>query len=322
MANDWHSVIASEMERVEGVLFHAGKADNPELTEMCQYVLANHGKRVRPAFSILSYYVCGGKDPTRAIDVGCGIELIHNATLIHDDINDQGELRRGAKALYREYALGKSIVCGDYLFALGYKLMGSSSGDLVNFIIEAASGLACGEFSQKKYERNVMVGEAEYMDIISGKTARLIECAAKCGAFLADSTDAQTIDAVGNFAFKAGQAFQIIDDVLDVAGDVSNTGKKLGNDIIEGKPTLPTIYAIEDPSCGARIREVFENPESTREEVAEAIELINKTDSIARCRRLAEAIAESAKSELDTFAPSVYKDCLFDLVDFIVSRDR
>ena len=321
MADSWHDCISVDLDKVETVMSDATNSENAELTELGQYVLRNPGKRIRPAMCILSYYVCGGKDAKKAIDVGASIELIHNATLIHDDINDQGDLRRGAKALYKEYTIGKSIVAGDYLFALGFRLLGASTDSIIDYIVDAASGLAAGEFSQKKYERNVVVDESEYMKIIGGKTARLIECAGKCGSYLAHS-DAEDIDKIGQFAYNAGLAFQIIDDVLDVAGDESSTGKRVGNDIVEGKPTLPIIYAMEDPVVGSRVKEIFTNPNSTYDDAAECISLIKKTDSIARCREKARAIADEAKASLGFAPDSVYKRSLIGLIDFFVSRDR
>ena len=322
MADSWHECISDELDSVEDVMNDVIRSDNPELVEMCKYVLAHHGKRIRPAICILSFYACGGTDPKRAINVGAAVELIHNATLVHDDINDNGDMRRGAKALYKEYSLGKSVVAGDYMYALGFRLLGSSSSEIVDYVIEAASDMGSGEFSQKKYERNTSVGENDYMKIISGKTAGLIECAAKCGAFIATPDDLRNIESAGNFAFKAGQAFQIVDDVLDVIGDSKVTGKRAGNDIVECKPTLPIIYAMQDPSVGKRVGEIFEDENSDYDDAAEAISLIEKTDSIERCLKKARDIAAEAVSYLDFAKESVYKNSLVSLVNFFVSRDR
>lgn len=322
MAESWHDCIADELDEVEKVMVKVTRSENPELREMCQYVLSNHGKRIRPAICLLAFHACGGEDVKRAVDVGAAIEIIHNATLVHDDIDDQGELRRGAKALYRAYSLSKSVVAGDYMFAAGFRLLGATTDDIVDFVIEAASGLAVGEFNQKKYERNVVVDEDEYMRIISGKTARLIECAAKCGSYIADPKNIDNVEAAGNFAFKIGQAFQIVDDILDVTGDVNNTGKRVGNDLVEGKPTIPIIYGMQDPERGARIREIFTDPSSDYDDAREAIELIKGTDSIQRCRAMAERIAGEAKQCIAGLPDSVYKRSLMDLGDFIVSRDR
>ena len=323
MATNWSSCIASELDRVEDVMDSVtSSAENPQLREMCQYVISNHGKRVRPAFCILAYYMLGGKDPAKAIDIGAAVELIHNATLIHDDINDAGEMRRGAKALYKQYSLGKSIVAGDFMFALGFKLMGSASNDVIGFVIDAAAAMGSGEFDQKKYEHNYAATEAEYVKIITGKTARLIECSAKCGAYLARPDDIATVEKVGSIACNIGCAFQIIDDLLDVIGIVENTGKKLGNDIVEGKPTLPTIYGMQDPVYGARIREIFADPDTDYEQANEAIELIKKTDSVQRCRALAKTYADKALEELEEIEDSEYRQAMVDLIKFIVARDR
>lgn len=323
MASNWSSCISDELAKVELVMDEVtAKADNPQLREMCRYVLSNHGKRIRPSMCILSYYLLGGNEPARAIDLGAAVELIHNATLIHDDINDEGEMRRGAKALYKQYSLGKSIVAGDFMYALGFQLMGSTSKEIVGYVIEAAAAMGSGEFDQKKYEHNIAADEEEYIKIISGKTARLIEASAKCGAYLARPDDIMAIQKVGDITYNVGLSFQVIDDLLDVIGDTNNTGKKVGNDLVEGKPTIPTIYAMQDPVHGPRIKEIFEKDGTTYEEAYEAIELIKKTNSIERCFALAKKYADLALEELADIEDSIYKQAMVDLVNYIIARDR
>ena len=323
MATNWFDCISSDLLQVEEVMAEiTDRADNPLLKEMCDYVLSNHGKRVRPSICLLSYYALGGKEPKRAIDIDAAIEIIHNATLIHDDINDEGELRRGAKALYRQYSLGRSIVAGDFLFALGFQLMGATSNEVVNFVIDAATAMGSGEFDQKKFEHNKAVTEEEYINIISGKTARLIECASKCGAYLACPHDLEKVERLGNYSYNLGLAFQIIDDLLDVIGDTNNTGKRVGNDLVEGKPTLPTIYGMEDPVHGTRIREIFENVGTDYDLAHEAIEHIKQTDSVERCFALANHYADLALGYLEPLEDSTYKQALIEFTKFIVSRDR
>lgn len=321
MAELWHSCIGAELDRVEDLMVKLVHSENPELTEMCNYVLRSQGKRVRPAVCVLSFFACGGKDPTKAVEVGTALEIIHNATLIHDDINDHGDLRRGAKALYREYTLSKSIVAGDYLFAQGFRLMGGCSHEIVNFVVDASSLMGAGEFNQKDFEHKDSVGEAEYIKIIEGKTASFMVCAAKSGAFLSSGT-MEHVDALGRFAENMGLAFQIMDDILDVVGDENVTGKNVGNDIMEGKPTLPTIYAMEDPVYGKRIREIFGKEDITKEEALEAVSLISKTESVGRCHDKAEAYIEKAISALSEISDSKYKEALSDLARYIVRRDR
>lgn len=323
MATNWFDCISSDLVRVDDVMSEiTSRADNPLLKEMCDYVLSNQGKRIRPSICLLSYYALGGKDSKRAVDVGAAIEIIHNATLIHDDINDEGELRRGAKTLYKQYSLGRSIVAGDFLFALGFQLMGSSSEDVVGFVIDAATAMGSGEFDQKKYEHNKSVSKEEYIHIISGKTARLIECASKCGAYLARPGDLDAVERLGSYSYNLGLAFQIVDDILDIVGDSHNTGKRVGNDLVEGKPTLPIIFGMEDSVHGDRIKFIFENPNTDYGLAGEAISLIKQTDSIERCYKLANHYADLALGYLAPLEDSVYKQALIDFTKFIVFRDR
>lgn len=322
MADGVLDCIDTEMKRVNEVIDEICESGNPELTEMCHYVLDNHGKRLRPAMAVLSYRCLGGSDIESISKIAAAVEVIHNATLIHDDINDEGELRRGAKALYREYSLGKSIVVGDYLYAMGFRLIGATSPTIVDFVIDAAVGLAGGEFDQKDYEHNVAVDESEYIKIIGGKTARLFQASARCGAYHAGPEDFADIQALGDYAYHAGHAFQIVDDLLDVIGDGTATGKGTGNDILEGKPTIPTIYAMSDPKYGGRIKEIFENPHSTREDSDEAVRLIRETDAVKRSFNLADTFADLARKDLECIPDSEYKHTLLGLLDYIISRDR
>lgn len=314
-------MVSKDLKTVEDVVANVIRSENPELTEICSYVLGSGGKRVRPAMCLLVFRACGGIDAERAFDVGAALEIIHNATLVHDDINDEGDLRRGAKAAYKRYSIGKSIVAGDYMFALGFKLVGSASHEIVGYLVEASAAMGAGEFNQKDYEHDARVTEAHYMKIIEGKTARLIECAAKSGAFLAGA-DSDVIEATGEFAYNTGIAFQIVDDALDVAGDEASTGKNIGNDIMEGKPTLPIIYALQDSLRGKRIREIFEAPVLEWSDVREAIALIKETDAISRCLDKAKGIIKDSIRLLDVLGDSEYKRALVDLAEYIADRDR
>ncbi len=321
MSNLWHDCISNELDEVEKIVEDILQSDNPELTEMCNYVIETGGKRIRPAICILAYYAAGGKQPKRAIEIGAAYEIIHNATLVHDDINDQGELRRGRKALYREYSISKSIIVGDYMFARGFRLIGTTAPEIVDFIVDASTAMSSGEFIQKKFENKSAVTEEDYFEIIEGKTASLISSAAKSGAFLAD-VDFEVIEALGDYAMGLGKAFQIIDDTLDIIGDPETTGKMIGIDLIEGKPTLPIIYAMQDSEHGEIIKEVFEKEEASMKSVEKIIGLIRKTDSIKRCRYKAMEILTEARGHLEDIENSDYKRALISLGDYVVTRDR
>ncbi len=297
------------------------ESENPELTEMCQYVISSGGKRLRPALCIMSYGAVGGKDMMKPVKVGAAFEIIHSATLVHDDINDQGEIRRGRKTLHKEYTVSKAIIAGDYMFAMGFRLLAAEAPQIVDYIVDASASMGAGEFVQKDFEHASSVTEDDYIEIITGKTAKLFEASSKAGAAVANA-DGAMLEALGNFSHYIGLAFQIVDDTLDVTGDPHNTGKAVGTDLIEGKPTLPVIYAMQDPDKGPRLIELFEKADVTTDDVAEALELIRSTDSVDRCLSKAREYVDKAVGYIDSVPDSIYKDALLDLASYIVRRDR
>jgi octaprenyl-diphosphate synthase len=310
------------MAAVDEAMAKALQSNEPKLKEMCEYMVATGGKKIRPAVCILSHLACGGaRNKREVINVGAAFEIIHSATLIHDDINDQGELRRGRKALYRQYSISRSIITGDFMFAMGFRLLGRSSSAIVDFVVEASAAMGESEFIQKDFEHTPRVTEADYIEIIRGKTAMPIVAAAKSGAYLSGA-DHDTIEAIGDYALDVGLAFQIIDDTLDIVGDTEKTGKRIGVDLIEGKPTLPVIYAMRHPVYGDRIRSVFSRDGTSQDDVEEVIGLMKKTDAVERCREKAYGYADRAISYLSVLEDSVYKDALVDLANYVVRRDR
>ena len=321
MTEPWHSCISGELEKVEDLMLHDLESENPELTEMCQYVISSGGKRLRPALCIMSYGAVGGKDMMKPVKVGAAFEIIHSATLVHDDINDQGEIRRGRKTLHKEYTVSKAIIAGDYMFAMGFRLLAAEAPQIVDYIVDASASMGAGEFVQKDFEHASSVTEDDYIEIITGKTAKLFEASSKSGAAVANA-DGAMLEALGNFSHYIGLAFQIVDDTLDVTGDPHNTGKAVGTDLIEGKPTLPVIYAMQDPDKGPRLIELFEKADVTTDDVAEALELIRSTDSVDRCLSKAREYLDEAVGYMDSVTDYIYKDALLDLASYIVRRDR
>ena len=321
MTEPWHSCISGELEKVEKLMLRDLESENPELTEMCQYVISSGGKRLRPALCIMSYGAVGGKDMMKPVKVGAAFEIIHSATLVHDDINDQGDIRRGRKTLHKEYTVSKAIIAGDYMFAMGFRLLAAEAPQIVDYIVDASASMGAGEFVQKDFEHASSVTEDDYIEIITGKTAKLFEASSKSGAAVANA-DGAMLEALGNFSHYIGLAFQIVDDTLDVTGDPHNTGKAVGTDLIEGKPTLPVIYAMQDPDKGPRLIELFEKADVTTDDVAEALELIRSTDSVDRCLSKAREYVDEAVGYMDSVPDSIYKDALLDLASYIVRRDR
>lgn len=322
MVETWHSCIDSELKDVEELMLNSLESDNPELTEMCHYVISSGGKRLRPALCILSYFANGGDDGRIPVKLGSAFEIIHTASLVHDDINDMGEMRRGRKALHKQYTVSKAIIAGDFMFAIGFNLLAGVAPRIVSYIVEASASMGAGEFVQKDFEHASTVTEESYLKIISGKTAKLFEASAKTGAAVLDDITMEQVDAMGQFAYNIGMAFQIVDDTLDVTGDINNTGKAVGTDLLEGKPTLPVIYAMEDKEKGPRIAELFGKVDVTEEDVKEAIGLIRATDSIKRCLARAEVFVKEAVAYVANLPESIYKNSMLAIANYIVSRDR
>ena len=320
MEGQWYLPISDELAMVDVIIADTIKSERPELQEMCDYVTSSGGKRIRPAMCILAHHVCGGTDNEEMLRTASAFELIHDATLIHDDINDKSEIRRGRKTVHENFTVTKAVILGDFFFVMGLKLI-SMDKNIVETIAGASKAIAESEFVQKEFERKPIVTETDYLNIIRGKTAMLISAAARVGAYMANA-DHRTTEAISAFALDAGMAFQMIDDVLDVTGDYRSTGKKAGMDIAEGRPTLPVIYAMSDSVNGKRIREIFEKKELTDSDLETALQLIRETGAIEKCVTKANEKIENAISHLSAIKDSPYKDSLTGLARYIVKRDR
>jgi octaprenyl-diphosphate synthase len=318
--DSWHGPITDDLAKVEDNIAAALTSKRPELQEMCDYVTTSNGKKIRPAMCILSHYACGGRS-TEIHRIASAFEMIHLATLVHDDINDRSEIRRGRKTVHKRYTVTKAVILGDFIFAMGFKMVGSTDKRIIDTMVDASTAMAESEFIQKEFEHRPVVTEKDYMSIIHGKTAMPIFACARTGAYLADA-DSDTADSISRFALEVGLAFQIVDDVLDIIGDHRSTGKNIGIDIVEGKPTLPMIYAMSDPVNGSRIKKIFEKSEISEDDLKTALHLIKGTDAVERCLSKAKTMAENAIPRLSCLKDSVYKDSLIGLARYVVSRDR
>ena len=321
MGQQWYSSISDDLSRVDDIIRDTLRSDRKELQEICDYVTSSGGKKVRPAMCILAHRACGGNGNDDVLKIAAAFEMIHDATLIHDDINDKSEIRRGRTTVHEKYTVTKAVILGDLMFAMGFKLMGSADRNIIDTVARTSMAMAESEFIQKEFEHVPIVTEDDYLKIIRGKTAMPIFASTRAGAYLADA-DVDTINEISCFALDVGLAFQIVDDVLDIIGDHRVTGKEVGIDIAEGKPTLPIIYAMADPVNGKKISGIFKKKEASPAELERALELIRRTDAVERCMAKAREIVENAVSHLTAVKDSEYKDSLIGLARYIVSRDR
>ncbi len=316
----WDFGVSEELAMVEETIAKTILSDEPILTDISSYVIGAGGKRLRPTVTLLAFKAVGGKDIRKAVDIAAALELIHNATLIHDDINDGGRLRRGRLAAYRKFGVHHALVTGDFLFTKAFLLGGRFGGQIVEIAAEACVGVAEGEMRQKKHARDLSLTKEEYIDIISRKTAWLISGGAKLGAILGGG-GWDEVAALGEYGVNLGIAFQITDDVLDVGGDARELGKPVGVDLQEGNLTLVTILATRDGSSTKRdLQELLGKPRKTRGDVSRGLKLIEATDAVARARDEARGYALRAKEDLAILPQSPYKLELMKLADFVVER--
>jgi octaprenyl-diphosphate synthase len=320
MAEAWDSPIKEEIRLVEEEMRRSVSSEQPLLTEISLYVIGSGGKRMRPGVTLLSFKATGGGAPEDAIRMASSFEMIHSATLIHDDINDEGDFRRGRVAAYRKYGTQRALIAGDFLFVQSFRLGGVFDKAIVEMIASACTAIAESEMLQSFYEFDPDTPIEAYIKIVEGKTAKPIEAGARVGAYLSKSSP-EVMEAMGRYGLNMGIAFQIVDDIMDIEGNQETMGKPHGIDFLDGKPTLPMLYAMKDAYKGAQIRELFMRKSRNLAELDQALALIKSTDAVARARAEAKRYVELAKKELDVLPPSRYKDSMLRLTDVVVERN-
>jgi len=308
-------LIADDLSKVEAKMESLLLSREPLLSEVALHLISGGGKRVRPAVALLVFKACGGRDVTDMIDVAIALELIHSATLLHDDIIDGGETRRGRPSAYQRYGLANTLVTGDFLFSKAFELCGRFEERIVRWAADACISLTEGEIMQGRFRRNPETTLDDYLEIIARKTASLFAQGARVAAHLA-GMDARGTEAMGLCGFNIGMAFQVVDDILDVEGD-ARTGKPVGIDLRDGNPSLPLVLAVAQD---AEVRRVFVSPEATEVEVDAALQRVRRLDVLEVVRRLAEDYTERARNLLDELPFSSYRQALADIIAEVEER--
>jgi len=317
----WDFGISKELGMVDARLREMVKSQEQTLTEASMHVIEAGGKRLRPTVTILSYKSFGGTDNRKIVEIAAGFELIHSATLIHDDINDGGSTRRGRVTVYKKYGLHDAIVTGDFLFAKAFQIGGVFDKVVVETTAKACASLAEGEILQNKYRHKTDLTIDTYLSVMERKTAQPISAGAMVGAYLAGAS-AEEIDSIGKYGLNLGIAFQIIDDVLDFTGDEKKTGKAAGNDLREGNLTLPSLLAIKSSDEARKaVLEVIANEEPALESVRRVTELISRTDALEKARGMGEYYGIEALQSLGCLSNNGYSKGLRDLVARVLARE-
>ena len=297
---------------VEATIRAAAQSEEPLVAKMVGELIAAGGKRMRPRIALLTFAACGGVEARRVVQAAAASELIHTASLVHDDIIDQSPLRRGRPTLHVAYGIPHALVAGDFLFTRGFALAGQLPPEVVQVNADACIALAEGEVLEQRL-LDVEVNEEAYLQIIRKKTAEPIRACAKAGAMLANASP-EVVTALGEYGVEVGIAFQIADDVLDIAGDPKETGKVVGQDAKTGVLTLPVGLGESDART---FREMARTTDP-----AELRRALESAGAIEKARAVATKYAERAKARLAVLPPSPAKDELLALADSVVKRRK
>lgn len=310
------ALVATELERVERRILELIRSRERVLEMISTELILAGGKRVRPALALLIFRAAGGVDPSDTIEVGAALELIHSATLLHDDILDSGQTRRGRPSPLARHGLGFTLVAGDFLFSRAFGVAGRFDETVVGWATEACIQLCEGEMLQQRFRRNLEVTAHDHHEIASRKTASLFGEAARIGAHFAGASD-ETVEAMRRLGHEIGIGFQIVDDLLDVVGPAEVIGKPVGSDLREGSPALPIVLGLRTlPEVAA----AFADPTPSPEAVARALAALRKSSVLDEVRaRAAEHIGD-ARRQLELLPPSRYRSALAGLTGELLLR--
>lgn len=316
--------VREELERVEQEFARHLDSRVDLIPQMGQYVQMSGGKRVRPAVLLMAARLCGDTSG-RAVLNAAVVEFVHTATLVHDDIIDGADTRRGRRTAHSRWGSDVTVLLGDYLYIRSMSMaLSQDTLEIVRLLCDVTLRMIEGELYQLTKAGNAAITEDEHFEIIRRKTAFLFAGCAEIGAALGTATPAQRA-ALRDYGFDLGVAFQIVDDVLDYVADQTALGKPLGGDLREGKVTLPIILLLQrtGPEVAAMVRKIIADGEVDPETWQTIKDLLRREGAIESAFERATTYAARAKQHLlDAFPPSAERDGLVALADYVVSRDR
>jgi octaprenyl-diphosphate synthase len=311
--------IAADLEEVERILARELANRRPGVAAVVDHVRHYRGKRLRPMLLLLTARACGRVVPAHHV-LGAVVEMIHTATLVHDDVLDNATVRRRVPTVNAQWGVQTSVLLGDYLFTHAYHLAATIGDARACRLIGAATDRVCeGELCQVLQRGNLELSEEDYFDIIDGKTAELTACCCHLGALYSGAA-AELVASLERYGRRVGLAFQIADDLLDLLGDEASAGKSLGTDVEQQKLTLPLIHALARGPQGlaARIQQLLATPGNHKRQALQP--LLAEADAFNYARRRAEELAAQARSDLACLPPSPCRAILEAITDRVVHR--
>ena len=315
------SPIKGEINLVDEIIKQSTQSSIPLIPELANHLLFNGGKRIRPSLTIFSTKLFDHQE-NRHLKLAACIELIHSATLLHDDVVDEGFLRRGKKTANAVWGNKASILVGDFLLSRAFDLMVSDgSMEILKTLSNTASIIAEGEILELTTSRDIEISEAVYLDVIKSKTAQLFSSACEVGAIISDQSHKER-DALRNFGLNLGNAFQIIDDVLDYISNKKKFGKVIGEDFRSGKMSLPVILAYSRGNEKERLfwHKTMKEKKQTPRDFKKAIRIMNLRNAIQDSVKRAQFFASIAIDSLRIFPDSFEKQALQRIVNFSINR--
>ncbi len=288
-----------------------------------EYLAAGGGKRLRPMLVLATSSLCGYKGGNKDVIHSTVIEYIHAATLLHDDVVDDADIRRGIPSVNVKFGNEYSVLTGDFLFARSFSMMSvNSTPEMIQALSDATANLAEGEILELVHNADMELTEEKYIDLVYRKTGALIQASCVIGAHIG-CADKEKLKALKNYGENIGIAFQIVDDMLDFTASKEKLGKPVGQDLVEGHITLPIIHACSQASEDEKrfLTETVNDEKLTKQNIGEILAVVKKYESIDYCQRIAEKYVEEAVASLDCFEPDKYLDALKGLAEYIVNRD-
>lgn len=321
MYQQLRSVVETDFLAVNDYIIEQLHSEVDLVENIGHYIVEAGGKRMRPLLVLLAARTCGIKSEHH-IPMAAVIEFIHTATLLHDDVVDMSNLRRGRPTVNAQWNNPSSVLVGDFIYSRAFQiLVRIGEMRIMEIMADTTNKIAEGEVLQLISKANPNSTESDYMRVIENKTAILFEAAGQCGAILATQQPEREI-ALKQFGRHLGIAFQLVDDVLDYAGDTDSLGKNVGDDLAEGKPTLPLVYAMSHATSNEvdLIRNCLVAESVEPAALQDVINIVGSSGALDYTRALAEEQADMARSCLGELPDSVYRQAMFDMVDFAVNR--
>ena len=315
------ALVRDELGRVNTVIVAEMQSPVELIPQMAQHLVAAGGKRIRPILTLISARMCGYRGD-RHVNLAACVEFIHTATLLHDDVVDESDLRRGRATANAVWGNKAPVLVGDFLFSRAFQIMvADGSLEVLRILSNASAVISEGEVMQLLTANDSTTTEDAYFAMIEAKTAKLFEAASRIGGVVADRPLAD-VEALADYGRCIGIAFQLIDDALDYGAEEQALGKTVGDDFADGKVTLPVALALAKGTEAERAfwQRVLETEDRRDGDFAEAMRLLRKHDAIGATIRRAETYGERARRALDRFAPCPERAAMLELVDFCIER--